>query len=276
MMEEKGSSITTEIGGTIYSLSPARLLQFLTAQLAVSRDAAAARRPWFERDLWTSEEAILLLLDLDPFETLISDHPLLVVFSDKMRPLRTFRAVKYLDGRCIPVEAWQGLLELSLAPSDLATSIRKDVYSLDERYREMVAIWQSGDHPSRNQPAYYVAWASRKGFAVPWLEDEIGRSQDGRKSTGDGCNPVPDLQAGTNSKASLDKYIQVRAKEILTRDRTTTTNRKIATEIAGELKDGRHLGERGNYLSVETIIKAIPAGLTGGRKKNGRKSNQDE
>lgn len=34
-------------------------------------------------------------------------------------------------------------------------------------------IWDSGNHPNLNPPAYYIDWALAKGFDVPWLNYAI-------------------------------------------------------------------------------------------------------
>lgn len=78
------------------------------------------------------------------------------------------------------------------------------------------------------------------------------------------------LQIGPNPREVLDPHIAARARKLHTADKTLTMN-AIAAQIRGELKGAGYTGERGDYLSVATIEKAIPPGLTGGRRKNGRK-----
>ena len=93
-------------------------------------------------------------------------------------------------------------------------------------------------------------------------------------ATGKGGNQARRLVIGPNSKASLDAFIETRARAIHRADNSLTKS-EIAKSIATELESKGHKRERPTddepYLSVATIEKAIPAGLTGGRANNGRK-----
>ncbi|CAG9264434.1 hypothetical protein PUN4_460019 [Paraburkholderia unamae] len=90
-------------------------------------------------------------------------------------------------------------------------------------------------------------------------------------TTASATNAVPaKLKIGANPRDVLDTHIAARAHELHAADNTSTMH-AIAAQIRGELEGAGYAGERGDYLSVATIEKAIPPGLTGGRRKNGRK-----
>ncbi|HDR9512053.1 TPA: hypothetical protein QDC03_007299 [Burkholderia cepacia] len=87
-------------------------------------------------------------------------------------------------------------------------------------------------------------------------------------------NPTPSrpgtLRIGKNDKESTDAYITRRSNEMY-HEGTARTKAEIAKALESEMKDAGYRGERGD-LSAATIERAIPAGLTGGRAKNGRKA----
>ncbi|SAL09419.1 hypothetical protein AWB69_00033 [Caballeronia udeis] len=155
----------TVIGDTVYTLPPDRLAEFLERQLEVSRDASIVIEQWFRRDLWAPEEAFMLLLNIDPEESSVGES---TRFVGGLKPLLEFARIKYLDGRCIHAEIWTSLIERGFAPRDLARKVRMVVRDTSQRYREMMSLWQSGEHPGRNPPSYYAQWARSKDFAVPW------------------------------------------------------------------------------------------------------------
>ncbi|MGT2458789.1 hypothetical protein ACU4GI_38955 [Cupriavidus basilensis] len=85
-------------------------------------------------------------------------------------------------------------------------------------------------------------------------------------------HPAPMIGIGTNSKACTDAYIRRRAQEVYAA-RAAMTMQGIAEVIAREMKANGYRGERGEYLDPATVVKAIPAGLTGGRRKNGNRNH---
>jgi hypothetical protein len=78
------------------------------------------------------------------------------------------------------------------------------------------------------------------------------------------------LTLSPNSLSSIQAHIVRRAREIFNAGQATKMG-AIAEIIANELKDMGHRGERGKYLSAARVARLLPAGLTGGRAKNGGK-----
>ncbi|MBF5010269.1 hypothetical protein [Burkholderia pseudomultivorans] len=119
-----------------------------------------ALRYWFRRDTWTPDEALPLLIGIDPDSLSHGDSH-----------------IRYLDGALI-----------SVAASMYAHGIERQIESFDDfkalenlkavpvLLHEMKLVWNSGGHPARNAPAYFIEWAQRKDFKVPWLESarELG------------------------------------------------------------------------------------------------------
>ncbi len=87
-------------------------------------------------------------------------------------------------------------------------------------------------------------------------------------------NQAATLSIGSNSKKSVDAYIERRAREIRAAGEATTMQ-CIAEIIAAEMESKGYRGERNDYLQWTTVVKSIPSGLTGGRGKNGRKPKPD-
>jgi hypothetical protein len=81
------------------------------------------------------------------------------------------------------------------------------------------------------------------------------------------------IQIGSNSKKLIDAYVEERARKIYASDEALTKG-AMAKIIANELKTNGYRGERNDYLSEATVVRAIPSGLTGGRSKNGRKKKR--
>ena len=78
------------------------------------------------------------------------------------------------------------------------------------------------------------------------------------------------LEVGRNGREAITTHVELRARE-MHRAEPSLTRQKIAMAIASELEHRGYAGELGRYLSVPTIVKRIPSGLTGGRARNGSK-----
>ncbi|QIN62479.1 hypothetical protein SBC1_24940 [Caballeronia sp. SBC1] len=126
---------------------------------------------WLGHDTWKAEEALPILFGLSPDD--------LVRYTDKEGAARLVSA-RHLDGSLVSFDAWQGWNDFQ----DMQKR-RAECPSLEEHYYPVGAVmlhrvskeltkaervWSSGDHPPRSAPAYYVEWAQRKGFVVPWLQ----------------------------------------------------------------------------------------------------------
>lgn len=130
--------------------------------------------------------------------------------------------------------------------------------------------------------AWLVANESRITFSFPAPAIAVERSKDDlSKCAGSGGVSQPSgngaaergaggLNIGRNSKEEMNCHIKARACELHEMD-SSQTMQQIANVIAGELEAKGYMGERGDYLSAATVVKAIPPGLTGGRRGNGKK-----
>lgn len=126
---------------------------------------------WFRRDNWTPDEALRLLLGLSPGD----------FFADAGDHETSIRIVsaRYLDGSLVSLEGWKNA---NVIKDILARKPEYRIYDdelpitsfellhLSVKLSGMQTIWNSGDHASRNPPAYYIAWARKKGYEVPWLD----------------------------------------------------------------------------------------------------------
>lgn len=119
-----------------------------------------ALRYWFRRDTWTSDEAFPLLAGIDPDSFAVGDSH-----------------VRYLDGSlvCIAASMLAHGIEWPAASFDDVDSLR-NLQAVPVILAEMKRVWLSGNHPPRNEPGYFIEWARRKRFDVPWLESAHGLS----------------------------------------------------------------------------------------------------
>lgn len=112
-----------------------------------------ALRYWFRRDTWTPDEALPLLIGIDPDSLSHGDSH-----------------VRYLDGAlvCIAASMHAHGVEWPIESFDDFGTL-EDLKAVPSLIHEMKLMWDSGDHPTRNEPGYFIAWAQRKGLKVPWL-----------------------------------------------------------------------------------------------------------
>lgn len=80
----------------------------------------------------------------------------------------------------------------------------------------------------------------------------------------------PTVKIGTNSRKQIVKWVEWQARQLVKEGDTT---KKLADKIWLEANRRKIASERGT-LSKATIIKMLPAGLTGGRSRNGRKTEK--
>jgi hypothetical protein len=113
-----------------------------------------ALRYWFRRDTLTPGEAFPLLIGISPDSLSHGDSHF-----------------RYLDGSlvCIAASMHAHGVAWSAESFDDLTALQ-DLQAVPVILAEMKRVWLSGGHPPRNPPGYFIEWACRKGFNVPWLE----------------------------------------------------------------------------------------------------------
>ncbi len=74
----------------------------------------------------------------------------------------------------------------------------------------MKAVWDSGSHPDRNPPRYYVEWAIRKGFVVPWLPwaEEYGLTDIAANPSGT-TSAIGKVEGSNSRHLSSDKLAKL-------------------------------------------------------------------
>lgn len=112
---------------------------------------------WLNHDTWTGEQGIQILMGLDPFGTKITKQDL------EGRHLYYLESATRLDGRTAFDRNFQH--GSAVAEDELAR------LAID--YEFLKTKWDSGNHPDRNQPRYYIDWAKGKGYSVAHLERYI-------------------------------------------------------------------------------------------------------
>ncbi|UTV56092.1 hypothetical protein [Burkholderia arboris] len=112
-----------------------------------------ALRYWFRRDTWTPDEALPLLIGIDPGSISHGDSH-----------------IRYLDGAlvCIAASMHAHGVEWPIESFDDFGTL-DDLKAVLSLIHEMKLMWESGNHAPKNAPGYFIEWAQRKGFKVPWL-----------------------------------------------------------------------------------------------------------
>lgn len=114
---------------------------------------------WFRHDTWTAEEALLLLVGLDPGGTIVEN---IETIGGSVRP--QIESMQTLDGM---ESAPRSFLE---EEGDDDEGSLRDMNKREGEWLTLRAIWESGTHPARNPPSYYLDWAVVKGYSVSWLQ----------------------------------------------------------------------------------------------------------
>ncbi|MBN3848344.1 hypothetical protein G3N58_16115 [Paraburkholderia sp. Ac-20342] len=133
-------------------------------------EAAPLLFQWFLHDSWTPREALRLLLGLEPDADWFAlsdesgDHPRIV-------------SARYLDGSLVCIEGWRNA---NVVKESIESGAHPEIYNqlqitslelvrLSSELSGMKRVFESGSHAPRNPPAYYIEWAARKNYVVPWL-----------------------------------------------------------------------------------------------------------
>lgn len=110
----------------------------------------------------------MLLMGIDPRTSKL--RPSAHLCDSERVPLDEFSVIAFLDGRTVDFQAWQALFENHCASERRRREVRRMMQVMGEQFRESRSLWQSGMHPDRNAPSYYVRWARSKGIRVDWAE----------------------------------------------------------------------------------------------------------
>jgi len=156
---------------------------------------------WFRHDTWTQEQGLILLLGLDPKETSIEPSIWLGMNNERVDEIMQ---AKFLDGREIDFAKWFAVFNqlkskgIQGIDDNLAKKVKDEIFVLSQIYRDMKTIFESGNHPIRNRPDFYVQWALGKGFNVPWLDwyEHRGVSSKSDKD----LNPIEPIVKGLTKR----------------------------------------------------------------------------
>lgn len=213
---------------------------------------------WMQRDTWSTKDAMLLLLGIDPDKTSIHEQQ-----TEYGRPSFCFDA----DGPYI------------IGIDEQAT--RTEIRRLEEQLTSLMRTWDSGQNQPVQSPAYFLRWAFEHGSLPKWYEvacemkliDPVhavvdsetakvyasGTAHDGYTQP----KEEPPMRVGRNKRADCTKWFAYMAHKVdgATRDERAE---KIKTEA-----DRRHyLPEKADEISIGMIVSAIPKGTTGSRQDN--------
>lgn len=129
---------------------------------------------WLKHDTWTRDEGLQLLLGLCPGS--FRRASLFRGGTEIDGVVKTDRIIsaRYLDSSLVCWMGYRNVLawlasEVELPVEDMPiTSIQLVHLGVALRHRE--DLWDSGQHPARCAPAFFIEWAQSKDLEVPWLE----------------------------------------------------------------------------------------------------------
>jgi hypothetical protein len=121
---------------------------------------------WLRHDTWTENEGLILLCGFDPenvqFDEIgnasVARCPNGAADSEQRR-----KSIRRLDGLVLydPITI-QAIGE---------ENVRIESFHFLRCHADLLKVWRSGAHnDTRYSPEYFVQWALRKGFPIPWLE----------------------------------------------------------------------------------------------------------
>lgn len=212
-------------------------LETLWEEMESRRGVPILLSKWFLHDTWAADEALMLLVGLCPDGTLIEQY-------------------KTIDGDVMSrIEIAYSLDGYESMPYSFAQEFEdgEEVCGLLDRmsttWRHLAALWESGQHPEKNAPSYYIAWAKAKKYDIPWLSwaEENGLlgdviSQDPKPLT-------------TKQSTSLLTIIYLLAEEAGIDWKKSSKAAQLIVAKADAL--GIQIGQR----TVEEYLKQIPIAL---------------
>lgn len=194
---------------------------------------------WLLFDYWTAEQGLVLLSGLEPEQR--NDIVLTVADMDtrhddhlrdefvRISAIRTLRGLKLWENYSSLVPEWRSIRAQLVA--EFSTHVR-----------ELTLVWESGDHPEKASPQYFIDWAARKNIHVPWKEYAIekGLLFDDRpaKST----PPTPEI--GEGERATMLKQIASLA--------------LVLAERSGKYKRGDKPNGSALAQAIDELVSALP------------------
>ena len=218
---------------------------------------------WLLMDSWSHEEGLQLLAGLQPAAPLSvitrARHDFYTLedrVSGKIRPSDIPRCLRTLEG----LELWKDYSEYL---DDWEEIRRRTEIRTGQQLNFITRIWETGTHPERPEPLYFINWAIGKGIQVDWLQWAI--DEGFLTSASANLQDAEGLDAGTVTPSSLKK--QVAALALLLAEKSgkykkgDKPNAYQIAEAVGELLDAMpDANTRG--VGKSSIRDSIKAGLS--------------
>ena len=127
---------------------------------------------WFKHDTWTVNDAMLLLIGLEP-----TRDCMLLQAEDPDGTADRIISARHLSGTLVDIDGWRNAnVTKDIVSRDPNSPLYEmpitsiDLIRFSASRHLMMKVWRSGDHRDRNPPGYYIEWALSKGYDIPWLE----------------------------------------------------------------------------------------------------------
>ncbi|VVE54623.1 hypothetical protein [Pandoraea anhela] len=198
---------------------------------------------WLLLDSWTRDQAIPLILGLEPCSeqtrvarrkaSSASASTQMITEAGEFLDIGLFRT---LSGFSL----WSDYSDLIPSP---VTRLKEYCWETNHYYDLLNELWDSGEHPERPSPSYFLAWASGKGIEPSWFN---WASEKG-------------MLAGSADRADLPSD----GPKLLGREKATLQKQLAAlalllSEKAGKYQRGGKLNVKQVADSIEEVIAALP------------------
>ena len=140
------SKIRAMVANTISRMNDPAYMEALSEKLdAINaiRNIPVLLHSWFKYDTWRKEEGLMLLAGLSP-NTLFGTEE--SMYGEALRKVRYFETLDGLDHD--PAGGW----------------------SYEKTLSQYENLWNSGEHPVRATPKYFIDWALSKNLQPSWLQ----------------------------------------------------------------------------------------------------------
>jgi hypothetical protein len=234
---------------------------------------------YLKLDTWKSEQALPLLLGIDPdhlsLARFVEDHP------DGAVRTAALMSARYLDHSLVCLSGYSNhRIYLQATDADREVIHKEGVpitsfvlMDLGIRLQGLEELWDSGQHAERNSPAHFIAWAESKGIEIPWLdwarkEELLSQPAPTHAGKAPGRQVAPFAEVASEQRQQGEEWKDLarkRAHEIIAIRRASDlfpSQTAIADEIAREFREAEKFGVDGKPLTGAYIKRHALKGIS--------------
>ncbi|MDB5762455.1 MAG: hypothetical protein JWQ21_1450 [Herminiimonas sp.] len=112
-------------------------------EIEARKDVPVLLHNWFKHDTWKRQEGLMLLAGLSPRTLFVTEESM---YGEELRRVRFLETLDEFERD--PASGW----------------------AYEHRVSFYESLWDSGDHPARATPKYFIEWALSKKMGPSWLQ----------------------------------------------------------------------------------------------------------